>query len=111
MKSLLTGFKDKAISEFGKFILTKWGLDKYGEIQSLSLQSEKKRIDATLLLKGETYPIEMSVDYRIETIVDQKFLIADQVSFSREWANLVFHDHCPPDAKRMEIHSMIAAML
>ena len=64
-----------------------------------------------VLLKGELYPIEMSVDYRIESIWGQSFFIADQITFSREWANLAFQDLCPPEAKRMEINSILGAML
>ena len=105
------GAKDKAIFELGKFMFTKWGLDKYGEIQSLSLQSGEKRINALVLLKGESQPIEMGLDYRIESIGGQTFFIADQITFSREWANLAFQDFCPPEGRRMEINSILAAML
>jgi hypothetical protein len=111
IKDKVTGAKDMALSQFGKFIIVKWGLDKYGMIESLSLQSGERRIDAKILLKGELYPIDMGVDYRIESIGGQSFFIADQVTFSREWANLAFQDLCPPNAKRMEIHSAIAALL
>ena len=111
IKDKVTGAKDRAISELGKFMFTKWGLDKYGEIQSLSLQSSERRINAMILLKGESSPIEMGVDYRIESIGGQSFFIADQITFSREWANLAFQDFCPPEAKRMEINSILGAML
>ena len=111
MKSLLTGFKDKALLVFGQFMFTKWGLDKYGEIQPISLQSGKKRIDVTVLLIGETSPIEVGVDYRIESIGEQTFLIADQVTFSRQWATLLFEDHCPPELRRREVDSAIASLL
>ena len=111
MKSFLATAKDKSMSALGKILLSRWGLDKYGEIQSLRLQSEIKHIDATLFLKGESCPIEMCIDYRIESIGSQRFLVAEHVLFSREWANLFFNDHCPPEAKRMEIHSVFAALL
>lgn len=111
IKDTVTGAKDKAISELVRFMFTKWGLDKYGEIQSLILHSGERRINAMVLLKGELYPIEMSVDYRIESIGGQSFFIADQITFSREWANLAFQDFCPHEAKRMEINSILGAML
>ena len=111
IKETVTHAKDMAVSQFGKFMFTKWGLDKYGEIQSLSLLSGERRINAMVLLKGELYPIEMGVDYRIERIGGQSFFIADQVTFSREWANLAFQDFCSPEAKRTEINSILATML
>jgi hypothetical protein len=111
MKSFLTGIKDKAISEFGKFILKKWGLDKYGEIHSLTLRSNEKCIDGTILLKGEENTIAMTVEYRIESVEKQTFFIADKITFSREWANLAFQDFCLPDVRRFEIHSAVAALV
>ena len=111
MKSFLADLKDKSMSGLGKYLLTKSGFDKYGEIQTLDIQSKKKRIDATLLLRGESCPIEIGINYRIEMMGDQKYLIAEQVSFSREWISLFFNDHWPSDAKRIEINTVIAAML
>ena len=107
----VAGAKDKAVFELGKFMFTKWGLDKYGEIQSLNLLRVEKRINAMVLLKGELHPIEMGIDYRIDSIGGQSYFIADQITFSREWANLAFQDFCPPEARRMELNSILAAML
>jgi hypothetical protein len=111
MKSYLTGAKDKFMSVLGKILLTRWGLHKYGTIQSLRLQSEIKHIDATLVLKGESGPIELRISYKIEKIENQSFFVADQIAFSREWANMLFNDHCPPEARRIEIHAAFAALL
>ena len=107
----VTGAKDKAVFELGKFMFTKWGLDKYGEIQSLNLQTAPKHIDATILLKGETSTMAMGIDYRIERIGNQSFLVADQILFSKEWANLAFQDLCPSELRRLEINPVVAAML
>ena len=111
MKSFITGMKDKAVFEFGKFVLKKWGLDRYGEIQSLTLRTNEKCIDGTVLLKGEENTIAMKVEYRVESVEKQTFFIADKITLSREWANLAFQDFCPPDVRRFEIHSAVAALL
>lgn len=64
-----------------------------------------------MALKGETIPILVGIDYSIVNSGDMRTLTANQVTFSREWANLMFQDFCPPEARAIEIKPYISVLL
>ena len=68
-------------------------LQPYGRMLNLSIDSKTKRIRLEILLKGETEPVQITIDeYQITSSGGADFLLIKQASASREWINALLQD-------------------
>ena len=72
-----------------KIILQKLYLDRYGEIMDLHLDSDKKTITASVLLKGEVKNIDLSCSYSVKETKDGLLITIQDLITSREWLTLI----------------------
>jgi hypothetical protein len=80
--------KDEALGWLVKFILNRWQLERYGKMKTFDIDSTKKELSTSLLLKGEKEPIEAKASYHVEK-GDGLIIVIDKIWVSREWANEV----------------------
>jgi hypothetical protein len=60
-----------------------------GEVSDLSLSSKNNQMTFTVVLVGESSPIEVKIlDYAIEKEENNSYLVIKDMIFSREWINI-----------------------
>lgn len=68
-------------------------IEKYGTVLDLQLDTVQRALSVTLMLKGETSPVEIHVrEYAFSTVEGKSVLVIDgnKIDTSREWlANLI----------------------
>jgi hypothetical protein len=85
--------KDFAL-EKGLVLFLRTRLERYGEIQDLSLDSSARKISAVLLLKGETLPVNIvEARYHFERKGEEAWIVLESISVSREWIQNLLEDH------------------
>jgi len=69
-------------------------LKPYGQATSLRLNSSEKSAAITLVLKGETQPVEIKIGkYELIPEAGKVYLILRDVTTSREWLTTLAQDH------------------
>ena len=85
---LLSTFTDPLLEVGFKKILSHFVND-FGEVSGISINTNNKSINATLVLKGEPGPILMSITkYQIVAKKGAEFFVINEYSISREWIDL-----------------------
>lgn len=100
--------KDHLLDVAGKAAARKWFIP-YGDMLDLSINTQDKTLSATLLLNGETQPIQLELKhYQLDQEDGKTFLVIDpaDVATSREWLNQVVTNALKP--MRLEIPSQYA---
>ena len=109
LKNLLDKTKGPAVSAAGKQFLSSY-LQKYGKMLHFSVQPDTKKISAEILLKGETSPIQLTLDgYEIDGPADKPTLRVAKVSASREWLEVVLKEFV--EGKPIELPPKAAPLL
>ena len=89
----LSRLKDAAI-EKALLMFLRPRLERYGELQHLSLDTRQKLLTAEINLRGESLPVTISqARYRVEQNGEHSILIVYDVKVSREWAQNLIEDH------------------
>jgi len=65
-------------------------VQRFGRVQTLELEPQERRINASLLLKGEAEPIQVALRYSIHSEASGDFLDLHDWEFSREWLQQIF---------------------
>jgi hypothetical protein len=71
-------------------------IEKYGTVLDLQLDTVQRALSVTLMLKGETSPVEVHVrEYAFSTVEGKSELILDgnKIDTSREWLTNLIRDH------------------
>jgi len=87
----LLNLKDKGVSLAAKTAINVY-LQKegYGEMLKLNLDSQNKKLDAEIMLKGEKEPLSVSIDrYEIIDRDGETFIKLSGIETSREWINIL----------------------
>jgi hypothetical protein len=83
---------------------------RYGKVQRLKLDSNRKQIEAVCLLEGEDQPITVSVGrYHVEQVGGKSFIQISQCTCSRPWLQNLLADFA--DGRRIELPSWAASAL
>lgn len=92
--SFLSNARDKAIAMFfqrNDFV------KKFGEIESVDIDSQENHADVTILLHGETQPTKLRAYYYFEDTEEGTKIIINKVESERELVNAIvtwwFKDH------------------
>jgi S-adenosylmethionine synthetase len=71
-------------------------LERYGTVLDLQLDIVTRALSVTLMLKGETSPVDIHVrEYAFATVEGKSVLVIDgnKIDTSREWLTNVIRDH------------------
>ena len=93
--SALHSAKDSFLSQVAKARLSRL-IQKYGTMIELKLNTTERSLSASLQLKGEPTPIDISIrDYSLVTKEGRSFLELDgsKIETSREWLTILIQDH------------------
>lgn len=106
----LNKVKDAAVNTGIKLAVSQLNegkMEKYGHIDSMTVDTAHKKMTVTVSLKGESDPVTVNVG---EYIFDDDCLTIKEVSTSREWATRIFADLFP-EGKKIDLDSRLAAIL
>ena len=83
---------------------------RYGRLQELKIDSQRKTMDVSCLLQGETTPIAIKLkDYVVETEGGKKFIQVGEFSCTRPWLQSLLTDF--GKNRRIELPSWAASVL
>jgi hypothetical protein len=83
---------------------------RYGKVQDLKIDSQRKTVEVSCQLNGESSPVTIRIgNYLVETEGGKKFVRASDFSCSRPWLQSVLQDF--GDKKRIELPPWAAAAL
>jgi hypothetical protein len=85
LSTLTKGLKETAVGEFGKWLAGKWGLENQGVMDTFKIDTENKIFDITLKLKDREEPVDLKINYSLETQDGKDVLILTPVKGSSEW--------------------------
>lgn len=106
---MLNAAKDALASKAAKHYL-KGLVARYGELHSISLDSQKKRVAFVCLLHGETEPLRVTVDrYVLRQAGDQQFVEVLACSCDRPWVHRLLEDYAI--GRRIELPGWAASAL
>ena len=84
----------KAALEKAVLLVLRPRVERYGEIQKLSLDTSAKKLNLEILLRGESETFKISeARYRIEERRGQTILILHDIKVSRQWAQNLLDDY------------------
>jgi hypothetical protein len=109
--SMIHQGKDRLIEAAARLWLHQT-LKRYGQMTNLHIDTQNKRIDIELDLKGETSPIKVAVkSYRLDSDSGETFVELGEVETSREWMNALIEDFLTPDKKRFKVPGAVKVLL
>lgn len=82
--SLLSNLRDKAVE---KFVRNHELVRRFGDVQTISIDSEEGIIDATILLHGEIAPISFRGYYYLDDAKSGTDLVIRKITCERIWIN------------------------
>jgi len=92
--SVLTkGLKETAIGQFGKWLTDKWGIENEGIMDTFKVDTENSIFDVTLKLKNREEPLDIKLQYSLETQDGKDVLILTPVEGSEEWIKKVIGEN------------------
>lgn len=101
--------KDRAVSK-GVAVALNYKMKEFGEMLKFDLDSKRKTIEVSIILKGEKEPLDIKVNSYELMIEDEKhYLVANDIVTSREWINTVASQYL--SGQRFEIPAEYAKML
>ena len=91
----LSSAKDRLLASGAKTHVNKL-IERYGTLVDLQLNTVSRSLSLTLLLKGETVPLEIHIhEYTLTTTEGKSVLVLDgsKIETSREWLTELVRDH------------------
>ena len=90
---MLQKMKDCTLSKGGKALVNKF-IARYGRLESLDLDTAKKKIELSLRLKGEKESLMVLVDrYTLVDRMGKSFVGLEGVRTSRTWLNTILNKY------------------
>jgi hypothetical protein len=86
---------------------------RYGIMTRIQIDSQARRIEIDLELKGETSPLHVDVkEYQITTGAGgETFVDLGEIETSREWINAVIADYFTPEKRRFKVPGAVRLVL
>lgn len=85
-------------------------LSRYGKVERLKIDSERKQMEVVCLLEGEPTPVTVRVGaYAVESEGPKRFLRISDCTCSRPWLQNLLNDFA--DGRRVELPAWAAAVL
>jgi len=83
---------------------------KYGVVQELKIDSQRKTVNVTFQPEGEPTAILLKIEnYRVDTVGDKKFISVTRFTCSRPWLHSLLEDFAKN--RRVELPPWAAAAL
>jgi hypothetical protein len=77
-------------------------IERYGEVQTLKIDSREKTVEVTCLLHGESAPITIKVEnYQLNSPGDKTFFQATDITCTRPWLQNLLTDFA--QSRRIEL--------
>ena len=106
---MFTAAKDALTSRAAQTFLND-RISRYGKVQRLKIDSERKQLEIVCVLDGEATPIAIQVgNYTVRQEGSKKFLEISQCTCSRPWLQNVLNDFSA--GRRVELPAWAAAAL
>jgi hypothetical protein len=87
-------------------------LKRYGQMTQIRIDSQNRRIDVELQLRGESSPIQLALkSYELSSEAGETFIAIGEIESSREWINQLISDYLPPDKKRFKVPGAMKVLL
>jgi hypothetical protein len=86
--SMLTkGLKESAVGQFGQWLVGKLGIENEGVLDTFHVDREAKIFDVTVKRKDHPEPMDLKIQYTLESRDGKDFLILTPMEGSEEWLN------------------------
>jgi hypothetical protein len=106
---MFTAAKD-AMTSRAALLYINTQIARYGRVQELKIDSQRKTMEVSCLLQGETAPIAIKLkDYVVETEGQKKFIQVGEFSCTRPWLQSLLTDF--GQNRRIELPPWAAAVL
>ena len=87
--------KNSSISTIAQKIIND-NIKEYGKMVNLKIDTENKKIELEVLLKGEKESIVINIEnYEIVDKNDSKYIKFSKISASREWIEVLINNYAP----------------
>lgn len=87
-------------------------LNRYGQMTQINIDSQNRRIDIQLELRGEATPIQVGVkSYELGSEAGESFISLGEIETSREWINQLISDYLPTEKKRFKVPGALKMVL
>ena len=107
--SMINSIKDALTSRTAQAFVNA-RIARYGTVQDLKIDSERKTVEISVQLNGESSPVIVKAEnYVIETVGDKKFISVTRFSCPRPWLQNLLTDH--GQNRRVELPPWAAAAL
>jgi hypothetical protein len=108
MAAMLTAAKDAFASRAAQI----WAnnlIGRYGKVESLQIDSQRKTVEVSCLLDGEATVITVRIEnYIIEADMGKRFIRATKFCCNRPWLQRLLTDFC--HRQRIELPPVVAAV-
>ncbi len=85
---------------------------RYGNMTRIQIDSQSKRIEVELDLKGETSPLRIEISsYQLSSEAGETFIHLGTIDTSREWVNALLDDYLKPDKRRFKVPGAVKVLL
>jgi hypothetical protein len=91
--------------------LIPFNFEKWGQMTSLKLDSDKGQIEAVLDLKGEDKPVELMLRYHLIEQEGQTQMVIEQISTSRQWLTALLSEVALKQKNTFEVPAQAAVLL
>ena len=109
--SLFTPAKDHLLAGAVKLWFNQT-LNRYGQMTYIRIDSQNRRIDVELELRGESSPIQVAINsYELSSQAGETFITIGEIETSREWINQLISDYLPSDKKRFKVPGAMKVLL
>jgi len=106
---MISALKD-AVASQAALSFAKSHFAKYGAVQELKIDSQRKTVNVVFLPEGEPTPIQLKVEnYRVDTVGGKKFIQVTGFTCSRPWLHSLLEDFAKN--RRVELPPWAAAAL
>jgi len=113
MSVITRGLKETAVGEFGKWLADKWGIENHGVMDTFKIDTENKIFDITLKLKDQEQPVDLKINYSLESQDGKDVLILTPVKGSAEWLDQAIDNETVKNFfdKPIEIPALVSTVI
>jgi len=109
LRNIMRQGKDLALSSAIEKIAEKY-VSPFGKLLSFHLDTSGRSMEITVLLKGESEPVTISVcEYELSIAGDESFVLLNRVKASRQWIEALSQEYLLN--RKIRIPSHVAKML
>lgn len=107
------GLKESAAGQLGQWLADKLGIENQGVMDTFKIDTENNIFDITLKLKSQEEPVDLKIQYSLESQEGKDVLILTPVEGSQEWINKIMSGETVKNFfnKPIEVPALVAAAI